>query len=239
MYTPPIVSRYTYVGYNRIEGGPEGRLYSTPTGNLPSVTTILSATSNDEGLKKWREFVGEEKANEITLEACTVGTFMHENLEFRLEGKPDHEGGMPIRVLARRMADKIQQEAWPRINEVWGQEVPLYYEGLWAGTTDLVGVHDGIPTIMDYKNSRKVKKWGQIENYRMQIAAYALAHNQMFGTNIERGVIFICVRKDPNNLQYQEFVIEGQDFKDAVNMWIERVEQYYILRGEIESNGAA
>ncbi|EFC1221029.1 Dna2/Cas4 domain-containing protein, partial [Escherichia coli] len=130
-------------------------------------------------------------------------------------------------------------EAWPRINEVWGQEVPLFYEGLWAGTTDLVGVHDGIPTIMDYKNSRKLKTWEHIENYRMQIAAYALAHNQMHGTNIERGVIFICVRKDPQNLQYQEFVIEGQDFKDAVDMWIGRVEQYYILRGEIEANGAA
>lgn len=232
MYTPPIVKRFTYLGYNRIEGGPEGRLYSTPSGNLPSVTTILSATSDDDGLKKWRAFVGEAKANEITLEATTVGTFMHENLENRLEGKGDHEGGMPIRVLARRMADKIQEEAWPKINEVWGQEVPLYYEGLWAGTTDLVGVHNGIPSIMDYKNSRKPKKWAMIENYRLQLAAYALAHNQMFGTTIDRGVIFICVREDPMNLQYQEFVVEGQDFKDAVDQWIARVEQYYNQRGE-------
>lgn len=237
MYIPPIVGRYQYVGYKRIEGGPEGRLYATPSGNLPSVTTILSATSNDDGLKKWREFVGEAKAREITLEATTVGTFMHENLENRLEGKPDHEGGMPIRVLARRMADKIQEEAWPKINEVWGQEVPLFFEGLWAGTTDLVGMHDGIPTIMDYKNSRKPKTWAKIENYRLQLAAYALAHNQMHGTEINRGVIFICVREDPMNLVYQEFVVEGQDFKDAIDMWIERVEQYYIIRGEIETHG--
>ncbi|AQW88823.1 putative restriction endonuclease type II like protein [Erwinia phage pEa_SNUABM_50] len=233
MYIPPIVNKYTYVGYNRIEGGSEGRLYSTPSGNLPSVTTILSATSDNEGLKKWREFVGEDKANAITLEATTVGTFMHENLERRLVGDQDHLGGMPIRVLARNMADCIQQNAWPKINEVWGQEVPLFYEGLWAGTTDLVGIHDGLPAIMDYKNSRKPKTWEYIENYRLQLAAYALAHNAMFGTDINRGVIFICVRKDPANLQYQEFVVEGADFEEAKRMWIERVEQFYAQRGEM------
>lgn len=181
MYIPPIVNKYTYAGYERIEGGSEGRLYSTPSGNLPSVTTILSATSDDSGLQKWRAAIGEEKAKEITLEATTVGTFMHENLERRLVGDPDHKGGMPIRVLARNMADCIQSNAWPKINEVWGQEVPLYYEGLWAGTTDLVGMHDGIPSIMDYKNSRKPKTWEYIENYRLQLAAYALAHNQQHG----------------------------------------------------------
>ncbi|SOK58570.1 hypothetical protein [Yersinia phage fHe-Yen9-04] len=233
MYIPPIVNKYTYVGYNRIEGGPQGRLYSTPSGNLPSVTTILSATSDNEGLKKWREAIGEEKANAITLEATTVGTFMHENLERRLVGDPDHHGGMPIRVLARSMADCIQENAWPKINEVWGQEVPLFYEGLWAGTTDLVGIHDGIPSIMDYKNSRKPKTWEYIENYRLQLAAYAIAHNAMFGTEIDRGVIFICVRKDPQNLQYQEFVIEGTDFEEAKQMWIERVEQFYAQRGDM------
>ncbi len=233
MYIPPIVNKYTYEGYERIEGGSEGRLYSTPSGNLPSVTTILSATSDNEGLIKWRQAIGEAKANEITLEATTVGTFMHENLERRLEGKPDHLGGMPIRVLARRMADCIQENAWPLIEEIWGQEVPLFYEGLWAGTTDLVGIHNGIPSIMDYKNSRKPKTWEMIENYRLQLAAYALAHNQIHGTDINRGVIFICVRKDPENLVYQEFIVEGKDFEDAVAMWIQRVEQYYIQRGEM------
>lgn len=234
MYTPPIIERYTYEGYNRIEGGPEGRLYSTPTGNLPSVTTILSATDDNEGLKQWRAFVGDAKADEICLEATTIGTFMHENLENRLVGKPDHEGGMPVRVLARRMADVVQREAWPKIDEVWGQEVPLFYEGLWAGTTDLVGIHNGIPSIMDYKNSRKPKTWKMIENYRMQLAAYALAHNYQHGTTIDRGVIFICVRQDPQNLQYQEFVVEGDDFKEAINMWIAKVEQYYTMRGDIQ-----
>lgn len=131
------------------------------------------------------------------------------------------------------MADCIQSNAWPQINEVWGQEVPLFYEGLWAGTTDLVGMHNGIPSIMDYKNSRKPKTWEHIENYRLQLAAYALAHNQMHGTDINRGVIFICVRQDPENLQYQEFVVEGEDFEEAKRMWIDRVEMYYSQRGDM------
>lgn len=233
MYIPPIINRYTYLEYERIEGGPEGRLYSTPSGNLPSVTTILSATSDSTGLQNWRDFVGDKKADEIVLEACTVGTFMHENLERRLINQEDHLGGMPIRVLARRMADVIQTNAWPKINEVWGQEVGLVCDGLWAGTTDLVGVHENIPSIMDYKNSRKPKTWEGIENYRLQLAAYAISHNEMFGTDIQRGVIFICVRQDEKNLQYQEFVVEGEDFVEAKRMWIERVEQYYNQRGEL------
>ncbi len=228
MYVPPIVTKYEYQNYPRIHTE-EGRKYQTPSGNLPSVTTILSATKDQEGLKKWREFVGEDAATNITLEATTVGTFMHENLEYRLVGKEDHPGSMPVRVLGRKMADVIQQNAWPKINEVWGQEVPLYYEGLWAGTTDLVGIHDGIPSIMDYKNSRKMKTWKYIEDYRLQLAAYALAHNQKYGTDIKRGVIFICVREDPKNLKYQEFVIEGQDFQDAINMWIDRVNMFYTM----------
>lgn len=228
MYVPPIVTKYQYPNYPRIQTE-EGRKYQTPSGNLASVTTILSATKDCEGLKKWREFVGDDVADGITLEATTVGTFMHENLEYRLVGKEDHPGNMPVRVLGRRMADVIQENAWPKINEVWGQEVPLFYEGLWAGTTDLVGLHDGIPSIMDYKNSRKPKTWKYIEDYRLQLAAYALAHNNLYGTNISRGVIFICVRQDPKNLKYQEFVIEGQDFKDAVDMWIERVNTFYSM----------
>lgn len=228
MYVPPIISRYDYIEYSRVTTS-EGRKYQTPSGNLPSVTTILSATKDNEGLKKWREFVGNEAADNIVLEACTVGTFMHENLENRLVGKDDHQGSMPVRVLGRRMADVIQGNAWPNIGEVWGQEVALFYEGLWAGTTDLVGIHSGIPSIMDYKNSRKPKTWKFIEDYRLQLAAYALAHNQRYGTEIKRGVIFICVRDDPKNLKYQEFIIEGQDFQDAINMWIDRVNKFYNM----------
>lgn len=236
MYVPKIVERYAYKDIQNIDGTPMGRVYATPTGNLPSVTTILSATADKEWLKQWRKYVGNQKADEITLESTVVGSFMHENLENRLIGEPDHEGGMPIRVLARKMADVIQENAWPKIDEVWGQEVPLYFEGLWAGRTDLLGVHQGIPSIMDYKNSRRPKTWDKIEDYILQTAAYALAHNNMYGTDIKRGVLFVCVRNDPtNNLEYQEFVIEGEVFEKAKIEWAERVEMYYTMLQEKEN----
>lgn len=232
MYIPPLVNLYQYVDYQRIDG--EQRLYVTPSGALPSVTTVLSATETDEdaaGLQDWRDFIGNAAADEIVREACTIGTFMHENLERRLLGQPDHQGNMPIRVLARRMADTIQSAAWPNITELWGQEAKLYYEGLYAGTTDLVGLWKGEEAIMDYKNSRKPKSKDKIKNYFMQGCAYALAHNRMYNTDIKKVVLFICVREDPKNLVYQEFMIEGDEFDMYTDMWIQRVHKYYEMKG--------
>lgn len=233
MYIPPIVQHYKYLELNRIDG--EQRLYEIPSGSkVPSVTTILSATESEEnkqGLANWRSFVGDQVADEIMKEACTVGTFMHENLENRMIGEEDHQGSMPIRKLARRMADVIQANAWPKIPEIWGQEAMLYYDGLYAGTSDLVGLYEGEPAIMDYKNSRKPKSKSKIHNYFMQGCAYALAHNKMYGTNISKVVLFICVREDPKNLEYQEFMIEGDEFTDFCDQWITRVHKFYELQG--------
>lgn len=231
MVVPNIVHKYHYQSMNRIDG--EIRLYQTPSGNLPSVTTILSATDSEDdknALLNWRLAVGNDKADEIVNEACNIGTLMHENLERRLENKPDHIGSMPMRVLARRMADVIQENAWVNVTEVWGQEVPLYYPGMWAGTTDLVGTYNGEPAIMDYKNSRRIKTKDDIENYFMQGCAYALAHNLEFGTNIKKVVIFMCVRKDPKNLKYLEFEINNSEFDDYAIKWVTRVNEYYNKR---------
>jgi len=222
---PKIVNRYTYKELNRIDG--EIRLYDTPSGKLPSVTTILSSTETQEekdGLQQWRDFVGHKTADLITKEASTIGSFMHGNLENRLLGKPDISGTMPIRVQARKMADLMQQNLWPNISEVTGMEVPLYHPGLYAGTTDLIGVHDGELSIIDYKNSRKLKKKEYISNYFMQGAAYALAHNELYGTNIKKIVIAVVARTEP--LQYQEFIITDE-FDKYADMWISRLEQYY------------
>ena len=138
---------------------------------------------------------------------------------------------MPIRVLARNMADVVSKSAWPQINEVWGIEVKLYYDHLWAGTSDLVGVHIGVPAIMDYKNSRKPKKKEHITNYFLQGCAYALAHNLHHGTDINKIVLFVCVRENPEKLQYQEFEVQGEEFNYYRDIWISRVNEFY--RGKI------
>lgn len=234
MYVPPIVKRYEYKEYSRIEGGPLGRLYlDGSTGQkLPSVTTILQNVTDHSFLEAWRERIGTESAERITKEAAMGGSFMHENLERRLVGEPDHHGSMPVRVIARRMADVIQANAWPQIEEVWGIEVPLIFPGLWSGTTDLVGVHNGVPAIMDYKNARRPKEWDDVLNYRMQLAAYALAHNELYGTNIDKGCIFICNRMNPMDLVYQEHIVQGADFEEAVDLWLSCVEKFYEQHGD-------
>lgn len=232
MYIPPIVQKYKYKEYSRIEGGPLGRLYANGNQKLPSVTTILSNTMDHEFLELWRERIGTDNAERITKEAALCGTFMHENLERRLIGQEDHQGSMPVRAIGRKMADVIQANAWPSISEVWGQEVKLIMPGLWAGTTDLVGIHNGEPAIMDYKNARRHKEWGDILAYRMQIAAYALAHNELFGTDIRKGVIFICNRKDPRNLEYTEYTVYGDDFEEAVHQWLNHVQKFYEQYGD-------
>jgi hypothetical protein len=55
------------------------------------------------------------------------------------------------------------------------------------------------------------------------LAAYAKAHNHLFGTKIETGVVFMVTR----DLQYLEFVFEGEEFEQCIKDWDERVERYY------------
>jgi len=80
MYIP---NKFIYEPISRVDT-PEGRRYATPDGNkLPSVTTILSATTPEEKkliLQNWRNRVGHAKAQEITTEAAGRGTRMHKFL---------------------------------------------------------------------------------------------------------------------------------------------------------------
>ena len=215
------------------------RLYLTPEGeSLVSVTTILDRTKSEESkaaLAQWRKNVGEVRAQQITTEAANRGTRMHSYLEHYV--KTDNMKDLPGNPFAQPswfMAAQIILEGFDRINEVWGVEVPVYYSGLYAGTTDSVGVHAGAPTIMDYKQSNKIKKREYISDYFIQLAAYAQAHNNTYGTDIQKGVIMMAVQ--PKQLEdgtldtpkYLEFVIEGKEFAYWTDEWTKRVEQYYL-----------
>jgi genome maintenance exonuclease 1 len=131
-------------------------------------------------------------------------------------------------------AEVILKGLVPNVDEFWGVEVPLYYSGLYAGTTDCVGVWKGRPAIMDFKQSNKVKKREYIGDYFLQLCAYAQAHNNMHGTDINQGVILMAVQPKllPDNTystpEYLEFVIEGDEFAHWSNEWTKRVELYYL-----------
>ena len=208
---------------------PEGRRYVTPDGEkLPSVTTILSATTPEEkkkALQEWRNRVGHQKAQEITTEAASRGTRMHKWIEDYIKtGNIGEPGSNPYSQQSHKMAQSIIHQGLSKCNEFWGTEVPLYFPKVYAGTTDLVGVHHGSEAIMDHKQSNKLKKKEWIDDYFIQLAAYANAHNEVHGTNIRKGVIFMCTA---DNI-YQEFIIEGVEFDDWTNRWFKRVEQYYL-----------
>ena len=225
MYIP---NKYNYVPMSRVEIDGKRR-YATPDGEkLPSVTTILDATKTEEAkqaLHNWRKCVGVQKAQEITTEAAGRGTRMHKWLENYIKtGETGEPGSNPYSIQSHQMAQSIITQGLIKCNEYWGTEVPLYFPKVYAGTTDLVGVHDSSPAIMDHKQSNKLKKREWIDDYFIQLAAYANAHNEVHGTTIRKGVIFMCTADNV----YQEFIIEGNEFDKYSDMWFKRVEQYYM-----------
>lgn len=187
-----------------------------------SVTTILDATADKTGLMEWRAWVGDKKADQIRDEATGLGTLMHTHLENYMMGEERPGGSNLVRQMARNMADQIINRGLVKVNEVWAMEEMLYYPGKFAGTADLIGIHNGEPAIMDYKTTNKMKSKDKINDYACQLAAYAMAHNKLFGTDIKRGVIFMVSR----DLQYEEYIFEGEEFETATKEWMNRLEQF-------------
>ena len=203
------------------------RHYATPDKEkLPSVTTILSKTADPEdsnALQAWIDWVGVEKANKIRDEAGARGSLMHQRLEWYVKGIEKRVGGNLIHQQANNMANVIIEHGLKNMTEYWGSEISLWYPGLYAGTTDLVGVWKGKPAIIDFKQANKAKTPEVVLGYKTQLTAYAMAHNEVYGTDIETGVILISTK----DLQYQEFVVEGDEFQTFTNKWLDRVESYY------------
>jgi ATP-dependent exoDNAse (exonuclease V) beta subunit len=203
------------------------RVYNINGEALPSVTTILQATETEEKkkiLEQWKQRVGAENADRIRDQAANRGSVLHRIVENYITDTK-HLDLTDLGQEAHKMADILIQSAIDkRLSEVWGVEPYLAYQGLFAGQTDLIGIHDGKITVCDHKNSNKPKKKEWLhDSYRIQLAAYALAFEDMFGEHIPRGVNFIITK----DLYYQEFSWEGEEFKRAKYDWLKRVDQYY------------
>jgi len=208
------------------------RHYEIGSSKLPSVTTILSATASDEkreSLAKWKAKVGEVEAERVKNTAATRGTLMHSHLEYHLNGEGlldlSDEGGV-----ARSMAQTIIDKGLGDLQEIWGNEVVLYYPDLYAGQTDLVGVYQGRDSIIDFKQTNKPKKDEWITDYYLQGAAYATSHDCIYNTNIEQIVVLMCT---PDNF-FQRFIINGQRFRDYKSEWLKRVDAYYNLKEKLK-----
>ena len=220
-----ITSPYPYQKFKRRSVNGK-RLYENPYGDpVPSVTTILDKTKPKEkrdALNRWKKRVGEKEAQRIVTEASDNGSRMHAILEYWVKNET-YTGETTI--LSETMADVIKQNVQSDIDEVWGSEVNLCYPQLYAGTTDLVGVYKGKPTIMDFKQTNKPKKREWIDDYFMQGAAYALAHNELYETKIEKIAIFMCSREG----QFQLFEVDEKEFTDWETKWATRLQEFYEL----------
>jgi len=218
------IKKFTYPGTNRemIEGK---RHYVIGKEKLPSVTTILSATQSEEkkaSLERWKQRVGEEQAEKIKNTSANRGTIMHKLLEKHVLGE-GYEDLTDLGQQAKPMAQMIVERGLSRMEAYYGTEVTLHYPELYAGQTDLVGIFDGKDSIIDFKQTNKPKQREWIGDYFIQLGAYSMAHDYVYGTNIEKAVVMMC-SPEP---YYQEFIIEGQELKDYKHQWLERVDQYY------------
>ena len=216
-----ILKKYPYKHYNRFQDT-DGRKYLVDNIKVPSVTTILSATKDMTQLNDWRRRVGNEEANKIMKKASTVGTEMHQVLEYALNGQGyynDMEEGSRPRMMAKTILDNI------KIDEVWGNEVSLEYKNKFAGTCDLTAIAYGKPSIVDWKQANRPKREEWVEDYKLQLGAYYLAHTTNYGP-IEQGVIAICTR----DLQYQEFRLSEADLQDYGGKFLDRLKRFHKLQ---------
>ena len=201
------------------------RHYAINQDKLPSVTTIISATQSAEKRQKladWRKRVGEDSATRIVDSAGARGTAMHKILEEYIKG----DGYMDLTTVgqeAHNMAKVVIEQGLSNVTEVFGLEATLYYPGLYAGATDLIALHKGDLAICDFKQTNKPKKREWIEDYCIQLAAYTMAHNYVYKTNISKGVIMMCSKDN----YYQEFIIQGLEMKKYMHQWLKRIDQYY------------
>ena len=204
------------------------RHYEIDTDKLPSVTTIISQTQDkekQEALAAWKAKVGENEAERVKNVAASRGTAMHSILEHYLE-KNNILDLTETGQEAHKMANKIIEEGFPDLEEIWGSEVTVYYPGLYAGATDLVGIYMGRDSIIDFKQSNKPKKAEWITDYKLQMVAYAMAHDFVHGSEIEQGVILICT---PDNF-FQRFIVNGSEFRELKVEWLKRIDAFYAQR---------
>ena len=202
------------------------RLYDVNNEKLPSVTTILSFTKSKEdkeSLKRWRKKVGTAAAEKITREATSRGSAMHDFLEKFLLGKLNLDL-LGDNSLERQMADQIIENGLRnRVNEIFGVEACLFYPQRYAGAADLICEYEGKLSVVDFKNSNQLRSDQWNTDYYLQLSAYQMAHNKVYGTDIDQGVILVCTK----DLMFQRFVIDSERLKNYQEIFLRKVEEYY------------
>ena len=221
-----LTQKFEYPKLKRIQTA-GGRRYSADGDEksaVPSVTTILSETGDKTALLEWKKRVGEAEAQRISTESAGLGTKVHDALEkYALGEDYEIQGNNMVSIMARNMFNSMIEEGFQKVDELWGVEVGLIAEGVYAGTTDAVGMYNGKPSIIDFKTAKKIKKREWITDYFLQGCAYILAHDEMFETKIEQIAILMVDRE----AKFKEYIVEGDELDYYKNLWGQRVLEYY------------
>ena len=217
-------NKYNYLqGTQIMDQG--SRIYDVAGYRLPSVTTVLGKTKNQQFLKDWKAKVGEAEAERIKNLSSKRGTSMHKFLEHYILGT-GYDDLTGLGQEAKAMAQKVIEIGLAPVEEYYGSEVTMYYPGLYAGSTDLVCSHNGVDAIVDFKQANRPKKKEWIEDYYLQIAAYAMAHDYDHESAIQKGVIMICTP----DLYYQEYIIEGTELRQYKHKFLKRLDMYHDIK---------
>ena len=226
-----IVDKYSYPKSSRAKL--DGLRHYTIDGSqkkLPSVTTVLGQTQpkeKQESLERWRNRVGLREAQKITRDAAIRGSAMHKYLEDLIRGQKSLDL-TPLGIEATKMAEIIVERGLNDCSEIYGIEATLYYPNLYAGSVDLVAKYKDKVSIIDFKQTNKPKQREWIGDYFLQMAAYGMAHDAVYGTSIEQGVIMMCSKDG----YYQQFVIEGDEFRQAKHKFLGRLDEFYNGMGD-------
>ena len=178
-------------------------------------------------LTNWKNKVGHEEAERIKNLSSKRGTAMHKFIEKYIQ-ESGYEDLTEIGVEAKPMAEKIIEIGLTPVSEYYGSEVTIHYPGLYAGSTDLVCLHNDLETIIDFKQANRPKEEEWIEDYFLQIAAYAMAHDYVYKSRIRQGIIMICT---PDRY-YQEFKFQDAELRKWKHKFLKRLDEYYEIMRE-------
>ena len=222
-----IKNKYDYPDLERVELNGV-RHYIDSKGNpVPSVTTILSGTSDKRGIEQWRRRVGENEAERVLKESTDIGSAVHEAIENYLNDEDWNEfSESRTDLIAKSITKKFINDGLSSIDEAWGLEVGLILDGLYAGTADCIGLVNNTPSIIDFKTAKKIKRREWIEDYFLQGCAYANAHNVMFETDIKQVVILMVDR----DLIFKDFLIKGNEFDFYTNKWKQKIIEFNRIK---------
>jgi genome maintenance exonuclease 1 len=219
-----MINKFEYPKLERVDTDIGRHYLDSDNKPVPSVTTVLSGTSKSkDGLIQWRNRVGDEEADRIIKQSTDIGTAVHEAIEKFLNKEDwDDFDNSSDQILAKSISNKFIKDALNGITEIWGLEVGLILDNLYAGTADCVGLYKDIPTLIDFKTAKKIKKRDWIEDYFLQGCAYANAHNVMFDTDIQQIVILMVDR----NLIFQEYIVRPTEFSYLTRKWKNRLIEF-------------